>query len=185
MNKTPNRKKTVLIFVIIVGVLTVPSAAIYGAAMLFNYAHFNSKSAQEDARYNAETQLNSIEGVKSSVVIVHTGGTPPTKKSLDVYLYVDQIPDDIGLKNMITQAFERTWVYYDAFSPDDVKVSILNKERPSDVREKPEILATPVSVPVSVRAELPWAENNYSQGTFWVDSQELRAEFGDSGRERK
>ena len=112
--KQQSKVKTVgLVALILALAVIIPIGLFLGAATLFTYANFNSENARMDARYNAEVQLNSIEGTTGSVVIENLGGTPPTKKSLLVNLYVDQVPEGIILTNMVKFAFSTKWLQGD------------------------------------------------------------------------
>ena len=182
--KQQSKAKTFgLVAIILVLALLIPIGLFLGAATLFTYANFNSENARMDARYNAEVQLNSIEGTTGSVVIENLGGTPPTKKSLLVNLYVDQVPEGIILTNMVKFAFERTWKGYDAFKPDDITVQILNKEKPKDAKNDTQALSNGLKVIQSVKKDLPWITGSSSSGFITVSSKVLQEQFGPNGRD--
>ena len=178
-----SKAKTIgLVAIILALAVIIPSGLFLGAITLFTYANFNSENARMDARYNAEVQLNSIEGTTGSVVIENLGGTPPTKKSLLVNLYVNEIPEGIILTNMVKFGFERTWKGYDAFQPDDITVQILNKEKPKDAKKDTQALSSGVKVIQSVKKDLPWITGSSSSGSVTVSSKVLQEQFGPSAR---
>ena len=181
--KRPSRQTQILHIVgIIILAVALPAGLLFGAVTIFSYANFNTERARIEARYEAEVQLNSIEGVRGSVVIENLGGTPPTKKSLLVNLYVDTVPEGVILTNMVKYGFERTWKGYNAFRPDDITVQILKKDKPKDARDDTSLLDG-VRVLHLVKKDLPWVSGSSSSGGMAVSSAKLQAEFGPSGRD--
>lgn len=182
--KKPTKQKQVLLVVLIVGLaIFVPLLVLFGAATLFTYANFNSESARTDARYEVETQLYSIAGVKDAVVVEHLGGTPLTKKALDVRLFVDETPDDMTLVTMVKYAFERTWKNYAAFRPDSISVIVVKGEIPKDVQTKRSATFLSSSIDAGKTSkELKWLTGGASNGSVSASSAVLEKVFGPNGK---
>lgn len=181
---TKNRRAFPVVAVVILTVL-MPFVLLFGGIALFSYINFNSEHAREDARYEAETQLNSIPSVKYAAVVEHLGGTPPNKKSLDVRLFVDETPDEDSLVAMVKAGFERTWLNYDAFRPDSISVIVIKGE--ASIKERTDRSASFLSKSVRVgrvSTELKWLTGGASDGSVSASSMVLEKVFGPSGRDR-
>ena len=172
-------KKVVYALLVILVIVFVSKFLVLGAATLLSQTVFNSDQARMDARSKVETELRLIDGVKDAAVIERLGGTPPTKKSLVVNVYVDQVPSVAVLTGMVKSAFEKSWLGYDAFIPDDITLQILHKKRPANGIE--EQVGTGLGIDLrETKKELPWVSTNSTKIAV-VSRSVLREQFGTSG----